>query len=88
MPSSGKKSRSIADDETFIRLIQVAQKEPEIRNRLKSVLTQNDFNRKSLINTWIEELKLQNAPSDFITALSYFLDDSVAHSALDLLGDL
>ncbi len=87
MPSSSKRSKSIAEDETFIRLIQVAQEEPEIRNRLKSILTQDDFNRRSLINTWIEELKLQKAPSDFIKALSYFLDESVAVSTLELLGD-
>ena len=87
MPSSRKMNRSIAYDETFVRLIQVAQEEPEIGNRLKSILTQDDFNRKSMINTWIEELKLQKAPSDFIKELSYFLDESVARSALDMLGD-
>jgi hypothetical protein len=51
------------------------------------ILSQNDFNRRSLINTWIEELKLQKAQSDFIKALSYFLDESVARTALELLGD-
>ena len=87
MSSSSNNNRSIADDETFIRLIQVAQEEPKIGDRLKSILSQDDFNRRSLINTWIEELKLQKAPSDFIKALSYFLDESVAGSALELLGD-
>ena len=85
MPSSQNKIRSVAEDETFIRLIQVAQEDPEIGNRLKSILSQDDFNRRSLINTWIEELKLQKAPSDFIQALSHFLDESVAQSALELL---
>ena len=87
MSSSQKKSRTIADDETFIRLIQVAQEDPLIGSRLKLILSQNDFNRRSLINTWIEELKLQKAQPDFIKALSYFLDESVARTALELLGD-
>ena len=85
MPPSSKKKISIADDETFVRLLQVAQEEPDIRMRLISILSQDDFQRSSLLNTWIEELKLQKAPRAFIKALSYLLDESVANTALRLL---
>jgi hypothetical protein len=46
MSSSHKKSRTIADDETFIRLIQVAQEDPLIGSRLKSILSQNELQQK------------------------------------------
>jgi len=85
--SSRSKSRSIADNETFIRLIQLAQEDLEIKKRLMSILAHDDFNRKSLLSTWIEELQMQKAPSDFIKALSYFLDESVANTAIQLLED-
>ena len=87
MAAARRKTKSIADDETFVRLMQVAQEDPEIGDRLKLILSQDDFNRRSLLNTWIEELKLKNAPADFTKALSYFLDEQVAGSALELFGD-
>jgi len=82
---SKKRSGSIADDETFVNLIHTAQEDPEVGDRLRTILALDSFNRRSLLNTWLEELGLQNAPADFIRALSYLLDDEVARTASELL---
>jgi hypothetical protein len=82
-----KKPESIADDEDFIRFLQVAREEPPVLRQLTTILSQDDFNRQSLLNTWISDLELQGAPVELKRALTYLLDADVAATALQLLQD-
>jgi len=86
-PKGGLKSQKkpIVNNETFIYLMKVAREEPDIRNKLKSILKLDSFNRQSILNTWLHDLKLQGAPRDFIESLSYFLDDDIAEKALEII---
>ena len=77
--------KPIVNNETFIYLMKVAREQPDIRNRLKSILKLDSFNRQSILNTWLHDLKLQGAPRDFIESLSYFLDDDIAEKALEII---
>ena len=46
----------------------------------------DDFNRKSFLNTWIDDLKLRNAPKVLINGLSCLTDDMVAEKTLEILS--
>ncbi|MFC1500235.1 hypothetical protein ACFL6T_04365 [Candidatus Zixiibacteriota bacterium] len=85
MSVAGNNPGSVSDDEDFIRFMQVAQEDEEMRVRLISVLSQDDFNRQSLLNTWLSELELQNAPQELRRVLAHLLDGEVALAALRLL---
>lgn len=76
-----------AVDDNFVTLLSVAQDSPQIRVQLLSILRHTPFQRKSLINTWLEDLKLAGAPRELQNALSALLDEDVADRALLLLQE-
>jgi hypothetical protein len=82
-----KKSRTVGDNETFVNLMRVAREDPDIRRVILNILTQSSFNRHSMLNTLIAELKLKSAPDDFIEAFASLLDDEVARRASELLKE-
>jgi hypothetical protein len=82
-----KKQPYITQNEDFLRLVQVVKEEPQIRQTLKSILGLDNFNRKSALNTWLEELKLKKAPKKFRSALSCLLDDDIARKTLDIIRE-
>lgn len=77
--------RSVAEDETFVNLIVIAREDPEVRRTLEAILTADAFHRKSMLNTWLDDLRAKKAPKDFITALGHLLDDEVAEKALEMI---
>jgi hypothetical protein len=83
----GKKKRSAGDDETFVRLIQIAREDTEIREQLLRILSLDPPNRKSALRTFIQEMKLKSAPREFVSAIACFLDDRIAGKALDILAN-
>jgi len=74
-----------AGDDNLVTLISVARENLAIRNQLISILDQPPFQRQSLINTWLEDLKLAGAPPELRNALSGLLDEHVANRAYELL---
>ena len=82
-----RSKKHIVDNEKFIYLMKVACEKPDVRKRLKVILNLDSFNRQSILNTWLRDLKIQGAPNDFIEALSSFLDDSIAEKALEVILD-
>ena len=85
MSDEGKPKKPVVDNEKFITLMKLAREEPDVRKRLKVICSLDSFNRRSVLNTWLDDLKLQGAPGDYIEALSFFLDDHVAEKALELI---
>ena len=77
---------SMESNETFVRLIQVAKEDPEIREQLRSILSLDKFNRKSALHSFLEQMRLRQAPEEFLAAIACFLDDRVAENGLELLG--
>lgn len=77
--------KQIVENEKFIYLMRAASEVPDVREKLKVILSLDSFNRQSILNTWLRDLKLQGAPNDFIEALSFFLDDSIAEKALEVI---
>lgn len=72
-------------NETFVRLIQLAQSDQETCEKLIALLSLDDANRKSAINTFVNEMKLSGAPKDFVEAIASFHNDEVAAKALAML---
>lgn len=85
MNDAEKTKKSIIENEKFITLMKLAREEPDVRKRIKGLCSLDGFNRRSLLNTWLDELRLRGAPKDFREALSFFLDDAVAKKALELI---
>jgi hypothetical protein len=85
-----KIKENLLDDtahDPFVTFIQVAREAPEIRNTLTAILKENDFNRESILNTYIEEMRFKGAPESFVASLSRLLDKEVAQRALELLDE-
>ncbi len=68
-----KRTHSIAENEAFVTLIRVAQEDPEVLEQLVAILRLDDFNRKSALNTYLEEMHLKQAPKQFVSAIANLL---------------
>jgi|GEM_PF-1338794 len=79
--------KTVADQKVFVSLIRTAQEDAALRSRLRMILAQPPFHRRSLLNTLLEELKLQSAPADFVRAIACLLEDDVASKARELLDE-
>jgi hypothetical protein len=77
--------RARSSTDPFMSLMVVATEDEAVQQHLLAILRQDSFNRHSLLNTWIEDLKLQSAPESFTRALGFLLDDDVAERALSIL---
>lgn len=81
-----QKHCSIAENETFVRLIQAAQDDPEFREKLIAILSLDSFNRKSVLHAFIDTMQRDSVPKDLIAAMAGLLDDEVAELALSVIG--
>ena len=82
------KSRPITENETFIRLIQAAREDKEFHDQIYAILSLNSFNRKSILNTFIDNMRLNNVSEDLIEALASLREDDVAEVALEVINGL
>jgi hypothetical protein len=80
-----KHKEPAGENDPFVTLIRVAQEDDEIRKRLFTILTQDRFNRVSILNSYLEEMRLKQAPAEFISAIACLLDDNIAQKALEVL---
>ena len=87
MQYSKDNNHSIANDENFIALVQVLKEDSKIRSKIGPILSLDKFNRKSALNTWLEQLKFQQAPEKFVTLLSCLLDDDIAEKLLHVIKE-
>jgi hypothetical protein len=82
-----KRDQLVADNETFIRMIQIAWEDSGIRDNLEYILSQNKAKRKSICNVIIGKMLKNNEPEDNIVAFSVFLDDDLAERALEIIKE-
>ncbi len=72
-------------EEAFVTLIRAA--DSEFRTQIVNLLSLDEFNRKSALNTFLEHLRLNQAPRDLASAVAILLDQNVAQKALAILAD-
>ena len=75
----------VADNESFILLMRVAREDAGVRRHLLTILSQTPFNRTSMLNTFINEMRLRKAPAEIISAVACLLDHEVALQAVEML---
>ena len=84
-----KKPIKEADDngsESLIRLIQVMRGDLDINKKVIEMLKLNSYQRRSVLNNWLERLRIENAPQNLLSALSSLFDDDVARQTLELIN--
>lgn len=72
-------------DEVFVNLIAVAQEDPKIHTFINEIVSMREFDRLSLINTFIKEMALKSAPAEFIRAIAALRDPVLAEKIKELL---
>lgn len=68
--------------EKFAFLIQTAMADPVIKKRIIEILQLSSFERRTVLNNWMEQLRQRNAPEDLLSALSCLFDDKIAEEVL------
>jgi hypothetical protein len=76
---------SLSDNDNFVNLMRAAQEDEQMRQTLRSILSQQPMQRKSLLNTWIQEMRLRNAPEALVESVACLTDDRIAEKALAVL---
>ena len=72
-------------EEAFVTLIRAAQEDSEFRSQIVNLVSLDQFNRESALNTFLEHLRLNQAPKYLVSAVAILLDPKVAEKALDIL---
>ncbi len=75
----------IPSEDVFVQLMALATESPDMRAHLVAVLSQDTFNRTSMLNTMISDLQLRGAPQPLVDCISFLLDAEVAERALRLI---
>jgi hypothetical protein len=78
-------SRSVAEVESFITMLQVACEDKHINGVLERLLSQPDGPRRALVHSWVSDLLIKQAPNDFIEAIACLSDDEVAEKAYEVI---
>ncbi|MFT5211810.1 MAG: hypothetical protein ACI9CE_003551 [Flavobacterium sp.] len=72
-------------DENFIRLMQLAREDENIRERLLSILAMQGQQRQTALNAILAAVKQNGAPQEFVDAVVVLRDEEVAARALVVL---
>ncbi|MBW1842634.1 MAG: hypothetical protein JRI75_12720 [Deltaproteobacteria bacterium] len=80
-----EKSNSAEAIEPLVTLIQVAREDARIKDQLLKILSLDQFNRQSALNTLIDDMQIKGAPKEIISALSNLLDEAVSKKTREML---
>ena len=71
--------------DSYIKLIQGMRDDPLINERVVKILNLDSYQRRSVLNNWLEQLRQKNAPENLRQALSCLFDDIVAEKVISLI---
>ena len=86
MPSPKRRDRD-KNFEPFKRLMQVMQNDPVLHERIIQMLKLDSYQRRALLNNWLEQLRTRNASERLLGALSCLFDDKIAEKVLTLINN-
>ena len=75
------------ESESLIRLIQVMRGDDVINKKVIELLKLASYQRRSVLNNWLERLRVENAPQNLLNALSCLFDDNIAEQVLVLINN-
>jgi len=70
----------------FKKLIQGIRNDPEIKKRIIQLLKMDSYQRRFVLNNWLEQLRRSRAPEKLIQALSCLFDDTIAKKFNELIN--
>jgi hypothetical protein len=82
-----KQENNDMDLESLLKLIQIMRKDPVLNERVIQMLKLNPYQRRNVINNWLEQLSHQNASKKLRLAFSFLFDDSIAEKVLTLIDN-
>ena len=82
-----KKEDADNDVESFEKLIQVMRDDSLINEKVIQMLQLDSFQRRSVLNSWLEQLRVRNAPKNLLSSLFCLFDDNIAERVLTLIND-
>lgn len=83
---SGAARPAAADNESFVALIAAARDDRAIRERVLAIAGLDAFNRNSMLNTILADLRLKGAPAELAESLAMLKDDGIALHVRKILG--
>ena len=72
--------------EPIKKLLLAIRNDPVINNKVTGILKMDAYPRRLVLNTWLEQLRLKNAPGKLTETLSILFDDNVAKKVLTLIS--
>ena len=73
--------------ESLGRLIQIMRDDEIINKKVIEMLQRDSYQRRAVLNNWLEKLQRQNAPQNLLSALTCLFDDKIAEKVLALIND-
>ena len=73
--------------EEFDNLMQTLLADPVIKKRILEVLQLSSFERCTVLNNWLEQLRTRHASEHLLSALTYLFDDKIAEKVLALINN-
>ena len=71
--------------EDFSHLLRLIKDDPELNNHVVYLLTLSSYQRRLVLNRWLEELRRKSASEQLRQALSYLFDNTVAQKVLTII---
>jgi len=71
----------------FIKLMQVMQKDSLINEKVIQMLRLDSYQRRSVLNVWLEQLRNHHASQNLLSALFCLFDDKIADKVLTIIND-
>ena len=75
------------DSNQFAQLIQGIRNDPEINKRIIQLLKLDSYQRRNVLNRWLEQLRRKSASENLRQALSRLFDDKIAKKVLTLINN-
>jgi hypothetical protein len=72
--------------ESFGTLVEIMRDDKDINEKVMAVLRLNAYKRRTILNNWLEQLRIQKAPQNLINSLSSLFDDKVAEQVLQFIN--
>jgi hypothetical protein len=72
--------------ESLIKLIEIMQEDSVINEKVIKMLQLDSYQRRSVLNNWLEQLRCINAPCELMQPLACLFDDKVAKKVLTLIN--
>jgi hypothetical protein len=72
--------------ESFGTLVEIMRDDKDINEKVMAVLRLDAYKRRTILNNWLEQLRIQKAPQNLINSLSSLFDDKVAEQVLQFIN--